>query len=394
MTTAYLEELLRAIDPASENQPSDAEIDAIWLQVRDQIEMPPVRVRRRARRYWGASLSGVVAVAVTLVIALSGTPTSALAATLKAAANQSAPQAAFPPLGPGQYYFQQSSISLTCQVSSPAMSPGEAPLTYVADGTVQSWTASDGSGRVVITPTPVDAGGSHFISPSDEARWIALGRPFIPCALSNSSNQLGGNPANTNSASSYGGYASTVSGYSGFGMTLASSPQTTLVLSSANVNNLPQSPAGILALLAAGRLGVDGSVSATSGACPISDGTSTSSVGCSASEQLTILEQLLQLPDASAKLGSALYQVVENLPGATLVGPVTLSSGATGTEVQVSLSPNETFQVVLDPSNGHLVSCAELITANGVTSQIGSIDYGPVVIAQGQGIVPTQRAGA
>ncbi len=394
MTTTYLEELLRAIDPASENQPSDAEIDAIWLQVRDQIEMPPVRVRRRARRYWGASLSGVVAVAVTLVIALSGTPTSALAATLKAAANQSAPQAAFPPLGPGQYYFQQSSISLTCQVSSPAMSSGEAPLTYVADGTVQSWTASDGSGRVVITPTPVDAGGSHFISPSDEARWIALGRPFIPCALSNSSNQLGGNPANTNSASSYGGYASTVSGYSGFGMTLASSPQTTLVLSSANVNNLPQSPAGILALLAAGRLGVDGSVSATSGACPISDGTSTSSVGCSASEQLTILEQLLQLPDASAKLGSALYQVVENLPGATLVGPVTLSSGATGTEVQVSLSPNETFQVVLDPSNGHLVSCAELITANGVTSQIGSIDYGPVVIAQGQGIVPTQRAGA
>ena len=394
MTTAYLEELLRAIDPASENQPSDDGIDAMWLQIRDQIEMPPVRVRRRARRYWGASLSGAVAVAVTLVIALSGPPTSALAATLKAAANQSAPQAAFPPLGPGQYYFQQSSISLTCQVSSPAMSPGAAPLTYVADGTVQSWTASDGSGRVVITPTPVDAGGSHFISPSDEVRWIALGRPFIPCALSNSSNQLGGNPANTNSASSYGGYASTVSGYSGFGMTLASSPQTTLVLSSANVNNLPQSPAGILALLAAGRLGVDGSVSATSGACPISDGTSTSSVGCSASEQLTILEQLLQLPDASAKLGSALYQVVENLPGATLVGPVTLSSGATGTEVQVSLSPNETFQVVLDPSNGHLVSCAELITANGVTSQIGSIDYGPVVIAQGQGIVPTQRAGA
>ncbi len=394
MTTAHLDELLRAIDPASENQFSDAEMDAMWLQIRDRIERPSVRTHTRARRYWGASLSGVVAVAVTLVIALSGTPTSALAATLKAAASQSAPQAAFPPLGPGQYYFQQSSISLTCQVSSPTMSPGEAPLTYVADGTVQSWTASDGSGRVVITPTPVDAGGSRFISPAEEARWITLGRPFIPCALSDSSNQLGGNPANTNSASSYGGYASTVSGYSGFGMTLASSPQTTLVSSSANVNNLPQSSAGILALLAAGRLGVDGMVSATSGVCPISDGTSTSSVGCSSSEQLAILEQLLQLPDASAKLGSALYQVVENLPGATLVGPVTLSSGATGTEVQVSLSPNETFQVVLDPSNGDLVSCAELVTTNGVTLQVGSIDYGPVVIAQGQGIVPSHIGGA
>ena len=394
MTATYLEELLRAIDPASENQPNDDEMDVLWLQIRERIEMSPVHVRRSARRYWGASLSGVVAVTVTLVIALGGTPTSALAATLKAAASQSAPQAAFPPLGPGQNYFQQSTISLTCQVSSPTMSPSEAPLTYVADGTIQSWTAGDGSGRVVITPTPVDAGGSHFISPSEEARWIALGRPFIPCALSDSSNQLGGNPANTNSASSYGGYASTVSGYSGFGMTLASSPQTTLVSSSANVNNLPQSPAGILALLAAGRLGVDGTVSATSGACPISDGTNTLSIGCSPSEQLAILEQLLQLPDASAKLGSALYQVIENLPGATLVGPVTLSSGAAGTAVRVSLSPNETFQVVLDPSTGDLATCAELVTTNGVTSQVGSIDYGPVVIAQGQGIVPSHSGGA
>ncbi|MDE3031775.1 MAG: hypothetical protein KGI65_09180, partial [Acidobacteriota bacterium] len=62
--------------------------------------------------------------------------------------------------------------------------------------------------------------------------------------------------------------------------------------------------------------------------------------------------------------------------------------------VQVSLSPNETFQVVLDPSNGDLVSCAELVTTNGVTSQVGSIDYGPVVITQGQGIVPFQGGGA
>ena len=389
MTSTFPEELLRAIDPANEDQFDDGVMDALWLQIRDRIDEPSVRAHSRSRLYWGASLSGVVAVAMTLVIALSGMPTSALAATLKAAASQSAPQAAFPPLGPGQYYFQQSTISLTCQVSSPAMSPGEAPLTYVADGTMQSWTAGDGSGRVVITPTPVDAGGSHFISPSDEARWITLGRPFIPCALSDSSNQLGGNPTNNNSASSYGGYASTVSGYSGFGMTLASSPQKTLVSSSANVNNLPQSPAGILALLAAGRLGVDGTVNAASGACPISDGTNTSSVGCSPSEQLAILEQLLQLPDASAKLGSALYQVTENLPGVTLVGPVALSSGATGTAVQVSLNPNETFQVVLNPSTGDLVSCAELVTTKGVTTKVGSIDYGPVVIAKGQGIVPS-----
>ncbi len=394
MTTTYLEELLRAIDPAAESELDEEVKDALWLQIRDRTEETSARVHSRTRRYWGASFSGVVVVAATLVIALSGTPTSALAATLKAAASQSATLTAFPPLGPGQYYFQQSTISLTCQVSSPGMSPGEAPLTYVADGTIQSWTTGDGSGQVVVTPTPVDAGGSHFISAAEQARWIDLGRPFIPCALSDSSNQLGGNPANANSASSYGGYTSTVSGYSGFGMTLASSPQTALLSSSANVDSLPQSPAGILALLAAGRLGVDGAVSSAPGICPIGDGTDTQSVGCTPSEQLAILEQLLQLPDASAKLGSTLYRVVESLPGATLLGPVTLPSGVSGTGVQVSTSPNESFQIYLEPSSGDLVSCAELVTSNGTTSQVGTINYGPVVVAQGRGIVPSQRGGA
>ncbi len=394
MTTASVEELLRAIDPAEDAQLDQDVIDALWLQIRDRMDEPSVRTHSRARRYWGVSLSGAAAAAAALVLVLSGTPTSALAATLKTAASQSAAEAAFPSLGPGQYYFQQSSISLTCEVSSPAMSPGEAPLTYVADGTIQSWTTGDGSGQVVITPTPVDAGGSHFISPAEQARWIALGRPFIPCALSDSSNQLGGNPANANTGSAYGGYASTVSGYSGFGMTLASTPQTTLLTSAANVNSLPQSPAAILALLGAGRIGVDGAVSSLPGACPINDGTSTQSVGCAPSEQLAILEQLLQLPDASAKLGSTLYQVAESLPGATLLGPITLPSGATGTEVQVSLSPDESFQIVIDPSSGQLISCGEQVATNGVWSQVGLINYGTVAIVQGRGVVPSENGGA
>jgi hypothetical protein len=240
----------------------------------------------------------------------------------------------------------------------------------------------------VITPSAIGAGGSHFATPADEARWIALGKPFIPCALSDSSNRLGGNPANANHQSAYGGFAATVSGYSGFGLSLASASQTSLLNATTSINNLPQSAAAISTLLTNGQIGADGSLSPSPQVCPVLDGSGSAALGCTPSEQLSILVQLLQLPDASAKLGSVLYQVLENLPGAKLVGSVTTADGSAGTAVLVPSGANMAFQVVIDPTSGALLSCSELLTSNGVTSTIGLISYGPVQIAQGQGVAP------
>lgn len=394
MTTDYIEEVLRAIDPAVSDitNVTQSHQDEIWQTIVASLADVAPSHRRRARRIrrsWSiGALGASIGLAATLLVTLGSTPISAVAATLKSAAAADSGAAVLPTLSAGQFYYQQSQVSLVCQFGGTNMAPGESLLTYVANGTMQSWTA-DGSGKVVITPAAIGADGSHFATPADEARWIALGKPFIPCALYDSSNRLDGNPANANHQSVYGGYAATVSGYNTFGVSLASATQTSLLSATTSINNLPQSAAAISTLLANGQIGTDGTVSASPQTCPIVVGSSGGATGCTASEQLSILEQFLQLPDTSAKLGSVLYQVLENLPGAKLVGPVTTADGVTGTAVRVPSSANATFQVVLDPTSGALLSCSELLTANGVTSSVGSISYGPVQVVQGQSAAPS-----
>ena len=243
MTTDYVEEVLRAIDPAISDltNVTQSHRDEIWHTIVTSLVKDPPRNTQRtrhSRRSWSIGALGASAVAaVTLLVTLGSVPTSAVAATLKVAAAADTHTAVLPMLSSGQYFYQEAQVSLVCQFGSPNMAQGEPLLTYVANGTMQSWTATDGSGKVVITPSAIGAGGSHFATPADEARWVALGKPFIPCALSDSSNQLGGNPANANHQSVYGGFAATVSGYSGFGLSLASASQTSLMNATTSINN-------------------------------------------------------------------------------------------------------------------------------------------------------------
>ena len=390
MTTDYIEVLLRAIDPAISDASTVAASrqDEIWRDIVESLtqdSLPRTRRVRHPRRYWGVSALGtVIAAAVFLATSVSA-PTSALAATLRTAVISDSGAAALTPLAPGQYYYQASAVSLVCSFAGTDLPPGQPLLTYVANGTMESWTGVDGSGKVVLTPSAVGTDGSHFATPSDEARWTAMGKPFIPCALSGASNQLSGNPANANNQSNFGGVITTVSGFGAFGLALTSSNQTSLLSATTNVNNLPSSVAAISNLLVNGQINADGSISSVPQVCPILDGSSATSTGCAPSEELSVIEQLLQLPDASAKLGSVLYQVLASLPNASLVGTVTTLNGSVGTAVQVPQGSNETFQVVLDPTTGALLSCSEFSTINGVSTPIGSINYGPVQVVQGQG---------
>lgn len=395
MTTSYVEEILRGLDPCAQNdlQVSNVDQDAVWHNVVAAIiATSPKRPlsTRRSRRFVGASsLVAAIIAGATLFAGLAGVSTSAVAATLQTAANADAHAAELPQLSSGQYYYQESQISLACQFSGTNAPANEPSLNYVANGMMQSWTTADGSGKVVITPSVVGGAGSHFATAADEARWVAMGKPFIPCALGNASNQLIGNPANADTSGSLGGYAATVSGYGGFGITLAAGPETKLVSSSTAINNLPQNAQAIATLLANGQINVDGSLNSSPGVCPVLEGSRTETAGCTADEQLAILEQLLQLPDASAKLGSTLYDVISNLPGATLAGTVALSGGASGTIVNVPSSDgSQSFQVVLNSQTGALVSCSELVTVNGATSPVGTINYGLLQVVQGMNSVP------
>src|ERR1019366_5142295 len=109
MTTDYIEELIRAIDPAVSDVAIAAESrhDEIWQGIVESLTeevTPHSRRVRHGRRYWGVSALGVTIAATALLLATSvGVPTSAVAATLRAAATADTNAAALPTLSKGQY---------------------------------------------------------------------------------------------------------------------------------------------------------------------------------------------------------------------------------------------------------------------------------------------------
>ena len=214
-----LDDLLRALDPLSEelDRENAGHRDVVWTRVVAN-EAPKFSHRRRRRLIGVGSLAAVGAV-TALVISLvsTTTPLSAAAATLQRAALADASSAALPTLEDGQYFYQESQVTMTCEFTGTKTSGANPWIAYVSKGTLQSWTSSDGSGQIVITPAPVNESGSHFATPADESKWVAQGRPFVPCALANADNQLGGNPADANRQSTYGGFATSMVGYGGFG---------------------------------------------------------------------------------------------------------------------------------------------------------------------------------
>ena len=389
-----IDELFAALDPLTKERAerNESQRDAIWTKVENRI----VPARRAKRRLYvgGASLTSLAAVSLVIAGILPGTPAlSAAAAELTTAAHADAHAASLPPLTKGQFYYQNSAISLVCQFSSPSMPAGQA-VTYISDGAMQSWTNAQGQGQVTITPFAVNENGSHFASSQDQAEWIAAGRPYVPCALGGSSNQLNGNAANVNTTSPNGGYVSSGTGYSGFGVNLASNSVTTDLSSGTNVNNLPVDVTQIASMLANGEINLDGSVSTTPQTCPANNPQG-SGIGCSTGQQLAVIEQLMQLPDASAKLGSVLYQVMAQMPGASLAGNVTDSLGASGNAVTVPTGQGQEFEVILNPTTGELLSCSELQATSPSSAlytpssqpyeSIGQVTYGPISVVQGIG---------
>ncbi len=412
--TTNTEVLLRAIDPLSDDleRENRRHRDDVWSRV---VAGATHDRRRRPRGVLiGATSLATVATAIVIVVgSLPGaTPTSAAATTLHHAAVADASAAALPPLAEGQYYYQSDQVAMDCAFASES-----SPLIrYVSAGTVQSWTSLTGPGQIVITPTPVGQDGSHFASPVDETAWVTAGKPFVPCALASPSNSLIGNPANANTQSSRGGYAATAVGYAGFGIILGiarvatpidengipklvlTGSQNAELTAGANVANLPSDVAQIAAMLANGEINLDGSLSSSPQICP-ANALPGAGTGCNTNQQLALIKDLLQLPDASAKFGSVLYQVLAQMPGATVAADATDSFGNSGTEVTVPVIVGTTttgeFQVLIDPTTGTLLSSTDLQRAGfgigtGTTafSPDASISYGAISIVQSVGAVP------
>lgn len=417
MTKNSLIERLEEARPAIAVAPGD--VDRAWEAFQDATRVPVRRRRHRSVLIGVGSLASVGAAIILVIGLLPGTPppgAAGAAATLHKAALADASSALLPGLTAGQYYYQESLVTMDCTFAS-----GSSPLIrYVSEGTIESWSSPNNPGQIVITPSPVGQDGSHFATSADESAWEAAGKPFVPCALASPSNALNGNPANADTQGSLGGYSATVSGYSAFGVILGDAKVATpieengapsLILTGGqnsaasdgtNVANLPSDVTQLLSMLADGEINADGSVSSTPQPCPVNS-QSGAGVGCDTNQELALIKELLQLPDASAKFGSVLYQVLAEMPGATVVANSVDSFGNTGTSVTVPVTVGTTaaggFQVLIDPTTGTLLSSTDLLRAGygiGASGALlapdASISYGEVSVVSGLGLLPSSSS--
>jgi hypothetical protein len=377
-----LDEMIGSLDPVSAEMSIDIERrrDDVWRSIGTTMTTPSTR-RRRPRVIVAGSIVTVCAAAALVIGLLPGAaPRSAAATTLARVAQRDAGSADLPPLSAGQYYYQSSFVSQTCAFAGEATTSDPSPqwIDFVTTGTRETWTASDGSGDVRLSPNPTGVDGSGFATPQDQATWTAEGQPDNLCDQAN--------PVNT--ATPLGG---SLAGYDGFGylLTTAASAQLT---AGTSVNNLPTDASTLAQMMAEGEINVDGSVAASPQPCPF--GLSNSSpIGCSAAEQAELIIRLLQLPDASAKLGSALFSILSQLPGSEVVGPATNAYGQVGTEITEPLGEYELLSVVMNTTSGALLETE--VTSTPASSSLPDsvpldvkVSYGTIEVVNGSGVRP------
>jgi hypothetical protein len=326
--------------------------DAIWSTVLERSTQ-----RSKHRRRWQVVGSSAFAVALTgglvggLLPAI--TASSAAATLLHKAAALDASSANLPALGSGDYYYESSSVQMFCSFngSSTPSDPIPPSILYIATGNRNTWTSDVGGvADVVVNPTGV--GGSNFASPADKAQWVAEGEPENAC------NPDGSSTGKPGGFSYYGGF--------GFAFQANSSQQSD---AGEAINQLPANASTLGQMLASGEINQNGTTSSTPQVCPwvmnapgaaiqptqpnAPAGTPT---GCSPTQETQLIVALLQLPDASAKLGSTLYTLLAQMPQAALAGATTVN-GVEGSVVTLPLGANETLSVVIDPTTGTLLQC-------------------------------------
>jgi hypothetical protein len=411
-------ELLRAANPATNFEIDNARLDQIINRV-VAIQAP---TRRSILRTWKMkSASAVVAVgaATALIFGfLPGTsPLSAAAATLHRAARADSAATALATLAPGQYYYQEAHVAITCVYTTTSASGAGESMTYVSEGTLQNWTSANGAVETTVTPTVMDEGGSHFATSADQSTWIAAGRPFIACPFAQHSATDGTGQGTTTIELDDWGFAQRFAKLSflsqGHGGEL---PFDFFNLTSDQLVQLPASVSQIAALLANGQITPWGLVLDTPQVCPTTSNpqlppvkgqaptSATTQTGCDATQQLAIIEQLLQFPDAAQKLGSVLYNIAAQTPGSQVTPYVTDSFGVTGSLLTVPLtsfagsgtnSGADVLEILLDPTSGALLSTtvvsSGIATSNGVSTS--AIGYGPVGVVNGIGAVPSTTNG-
>ena len=219
------------------------------------------------------------------------------------AADQPAPTAP----GPGQYQYTSSVEAYTSSVLD-----GPHPYTDLVPETRQIWIGADGSGRIVES-----YGQPSFLSPADQAAWVAAGSPSLAEAPSDQT----------------------------FGPSQLSDGPTDLA-------KLPTDPSALAALISSRKI---------EGGPP------------GPAEDFAQIGDLLRETDASPALRAALFTVAAGLPGVEELGTVTDHSGRAGVGVAFRWGGG-LHELIFNPADSSLMGEEDLTVASGQSEPAGTLD--------------------
>ena len=222
-------------------------------------------------------------------------------------------------VGKGQLLLTQSHLSVAAEVNN-----GQATATV--NVAMRKWSDSNGLSCVSITTQP-----AQFVSPQDQAAWVALGLLVTP------------SPQPITDCSGPG---------------TADSPPDTITGSSQliDVADLPTDPQALAQQLQAGKTGI-----------PAVDDMLPDLGNPDIAFQRAAVLLVGPTVGATPQFKSALYQAIALLPGVTSIGTTTTHSGQTGVGFAVA-SPNGQAAIVVDPATGALIEIRNLEDSSALTS--------------------------
>jgi len=332
-------------------------IDESRLPAQPPMEYLRERAGRRfSRRVRGRSmvvvpLVGIATAALVVVMVLQllpatgQVPTSAAAAVLNHAASVAANQPASQTPGPGQYLHDRTTEGRVGDSGAPV---GQRQFLLFSIWTTDTWVAPDGSGRERVDVNV------HLLFRSEQQAWEAAGSPNL------------------------GGLRTGI--YSGtfptrtlpVGVTAIDGPNGEYLLPYPSSTNVPTSPMALKRYL--NRYDNNGVSSDPTSALLIAS---------------TIFEK-----GASPALRSALFKVIEQLPGVTVVGPTKDEAGRSGLGIAINsrsslyTGGNTRYVLIFDPNTSAVLGIEEFAGPSyrdaGVPvpkgTLIGFTNYGPTSV--------------